>query len=356
VGDAFKDAAGDLFPALPKGERTDADGTDLQGFSGSVRTFVELSGDRLGRRYRKARYLGFADAAFTAPLANEHNSSTGLLGPALRAVTGDVLRVVLRNELKFPVNLAFPAAPLRLLQLRERAINASAWGAALAGSPAELAARGVAPGMEAEATWSVPAAAGPGPADPATIAWAYTSAVSPDDLFAGLAGGLIVAASPRALAPGSAAHGAAREYLVAWFIANENRSPYLAHNIRTHAIDPTAVDPANEEFVESNLMHAVSGRLACNLEGLRAARGERVRLHLLGLGAELDMHTPQAHGNMLGVVSAGGAGSHVAALGVHPGTRATVELHAHTPGQWLLECGVNDHWAAGMRALLSVSA
>jgi hypothetical protein len=353
VSDAFKAAAGDLFPALPANERTDADGTDLQGFSGSVRTFVARSGPLLGRRYRKARYLGFTDAAFSTPLPNEHNSSTGLLGPALRAAPGDVLRIVLRNNLAFPVNLAFPAAPLRLLQLRERAIGAGAWGAALAGSPAELAARGVAPGMEAEASWSVPAAAGPGPADPATIAWAYTSALSPDHLYAGLAGGLIVGSSPRALAPGSAAHGAAREYIVAWFIANENRSPFLAHNIAAHAPTPSAVNPADEGFVESNLMHAVSGRLACNLEGLRAARGERVRFHLLGLGAELDMHTPQAHGNMLGV-GGGGAASHVAALGVHPGTRATVELHAHTPGQWLLECGVNDHWAAGMRALLQV--
>jgi len=352
VSDAFKAAEGDLFPPLDAGERYGADGTDLQGFSDTVRKFVAAGNTSIGRRYLKARYLGFQDGAFLAPLANEFNSSTGLLGPTLRAAPGDVLRVVLRNNLAFPVNLAFPTAPLLLLQLRERAVGAAGWGAAVGGSPAELAARPVAPGSEAEASWLVPVDAGPGPADPPTIAWAYGSAVTPDHLYAGLVGGLIVGASPAALTVGAAAHGASREYVLAWFIANENRSPFLAHNMLHYM--GASMDETDEDFVESNLKHAVSGRLACNLGNLVARRGERVRFHLLGLGSELDMHTPQVHGNMMGV-GARARASHVAALGVHPGGRATAEIVAHTGGKWLLECGVNDHWAAGMRALLAVA-
>jgi FtsP/CotA-like multicopper oxidase with cupredoxin domain len=317
-----------------------------------VRTFVTRGNTSIGRRYRKWRYLGFSDGNFRAPLVNAHNSSTGLLGPAMRVAAGDVLRVVLRNNLAHFVNLAFPSAPLLLVQLRERAVGAAAWREVF-GSPAELAARPVAPGWEAEASWVVPAAAGPGPADPPTIAWSYTSAVHPDHLYAGLAGGLIVGATPAALAPGGAAHGADREYVLAWFIANENRSPLLAQNIQNYAKEPGSVNEADPDFEESNLKHAVSGRLACNLGNLVAFRGERVRFHLLGLGSELDMHTPQAHGNLVRV-NAGARAAHVAALGVHPGTRATVELEARTGGQWLLECGVNDHWAAGMRAMLTV--
>ena len=312
VSDAFKATAPDAFPPLDAAARFSADGTDLQGFSDSVRTFVERvvhaneTRRRIGRRYRKARYVGFADGTFRAPLVDAHNTSTGILGPALRAAPGDVLRIVLRNDLTFPVNLAFPAAPLRLVRLRERIKGAAAWGAAIAGTPAELAARALAPGYEAEATWSVPASAGPGAADGPTIAWAYESSVSATHLYAGLAGGLIVGASPAALALGSAAHGAAREYVVAWFISNENRSPYLAFNVAgaapraRRAAGAPAPSAAEEEeaaaFEESNLKHAVSGLLACNLGGLVATRGERVRLHLLGLGSELDMHTPQAHG------------------------------------------------------------
>jgi hephaestin len=374
VSEDFKAAAPGEFPELSGAARFSPDGTDLQGFSDPVRTFVErVIGDtasdaalRIGRRYRKARYLGFTDATFRWPLLDAHGTSTGILGPALRAAAGEVLRIVLRNNLTFAANLAFPAAPLQLASLRERPIGAAKWGAPLAGlSPAELAARPVAPGWEVEASWTVPASAGPGASDTPTIAWAYTSDVSPDHLYAGLAGGLVVAASPAALTPGSKAHGAAREYLVAWFISNENRSPYLAENVAGAVAGKQGLSAddfaaalaeltSDESFDESNLKHAVSGRLACNLDGLVATRGERVRLHFLGLGAELDMHTPQTHGYLAG--GAGGqAASYAAAVSVHPGTRSTVDLQTTVGGKWMLECGVNDHWAAGMRALLTVT-
>jgi hypothetical protein len=356
VGEGFKGAAGGLFPPLPPAQRLDADGTDLQGFPASMRAFVaRSSGGAIGRRFRKARYLGFSDAIFATPLHNAHNSSTGLLGPALRAAPGDLLVIVLRNELNFPTNLAFSAAPLQLVQLRERQVGSgtSEWGSALAGTPSQLAARPLEPGWEAEATWTVPASAAPGPADTPTIAWTYTSAISQNDAYAGLVGGLVVGASAQALRPGAPAHGAQREYLLAWYIVNENRSPLFSASVQRYA--PSALGALSEAAMQGNLKHAVSGRLACNLEGLVAERGERVRLHLLGLGGAQDMHTPQAHGNMLGWGGGGqGGASHVAALGVHPGTRATVDLVAATGGKWLLECGVNDHWAAGMRALLEV--
>jgi FtsP/CotA-like multicopper oxidase with cupredoxin domain len=167
-------------------------------------------------------------------------------------------------------------------------------------------------------------------------------------------GGLIVAASPAALLPGAAAHGAAREYIIAWFISNENRSPYLDDNIRRYIKGADASHAAHwPDFEESNLKHAVSGRLACNLDGLVAQRGERVRLHFIGLGAELDMHTPQAHGYLVGVGTKAW-GSNEAAVSVHPGTRSTVNFDANVGGDWMIECGVNDHWAAGMRAIISV--
>jgi uncharacterized cupredoxin-like copper-binding protein len=116
----------------------------------------------------------------------------------------------------------------------------------------------------------------------------------------------------------------------------------------------------DEGFQESNLKHAVNGRLACNLGGLEAAAGETVRLHMLGLGSELDMHTPQVHGAMArtGSVAGGAAGraGYVATVGVHPGARSTVDVAVSQGGAWLLECGVNDHWAAGMRTQLVVEA
>ena len=53
-------------------------------------------------------------------------------------------------------------------------------------------------------------------------------------------------------------------------------------------------------------------------------------------------------------LAATAGGSYASAVSVHPGTRATVTVKARTGGKWLLECGVNDHWTAGMRAQLVV--
>lgn len=157
---------------------------------------------------------------------------------------------------------------------------------------------------------------------------------------------------------GAPQNGAQREYVLAWFISNENRSPFLVDNINQRTGTPSLVVPDDPDFQESNLKHAVNGRLSCNLKGLEASVGETVRLHLLGLGSELDLHTPQVHGMMAraGAVAGGAAGraGYVATMGVHPGARATVDVAVSQGGAWMLECGVNDHWTAGMRAQLVV--
>ena len=349
--DAFKKSAEDLFPLLDNSERYGRDGTDVQGFSDSVRAFIASGDTSIGRFYRKARYVGYTDSNFNRLSANVNGSSTGILGPVLRAVSGDVIKIIFRNSLSFDSNLAFPSAPLLLVSLRSRPIGASTW-TSVPGMPAELAAWPVPTGYEAEFYWRVPQTAGPAPADSATIAWTYGSSVSVDHLFAGLVGGLIVAKSNAALYPGSFEHGADREYVLAFFISNENRSPFLDDNFAQRTGDPSSVDKADADFEESNLMHAVSGLLACNLR-LNATVGDTVRFHLLGLGAELDLHTPQFHGHM----QRSGVDEWLTrstALGIHPGSMATVEIVTKAAGQWLVECGVNDHWAAGMRASLVV--
>ena len=365
VLDAFKAANADLFPPMSAASRYAADKTDLQAFTETVRGFVAQGDLTIGRVYKKARYVGYSDEAFTVADASSRlgNGSTGILGPTMRAAAGDVLRVVFRNSLaSFPANLAFGGSPLQLAFARKRAAGTStAWSAAtvITGlSASELAARPVQPGDEVEMFWTVPATAAPGPADPPTIAWTYSSSVSVDHLYMGLAGGLVVAADPAALVVGAPQNGAQREYVLAWFISNENRSPFLDENIQQRTGTPNNVTRDDADFQESNLKHAVNGRLSCNLKGLAATVGETVRLHLLGLGSELDLHTPQVHGMMArtGAVAGGAAGraGYVATMGVHPGARSTVDLAVSQSGAWMLECGVNDHWTAGMRAQLVV--
>jgi FtsP/CotA-like multicopper oxidase with cupredoxin domain len=68
--------------------------------------FVGRSPTRIGRVYRKAVYREYADSTFTTlkprPAEWEH---LGILGPLLRAVVGDTIRVVFRNRAAFPASV-----------------------------------------------------------------------------------------------------------------------------------------------------------------------------------------------------------------------------------------------------------
>jgi hephaestin len=351
--DSYKEQRTDQFSELGDDERYQYDGTDLAGFTDSVRGFVSRTNTTIGRVYKKARYIGYQNDKFILPLVSSE-SSTGILGPTLRAAVGDVIRVLFRNKLSFATNLVFQdGSGMQLKYLRVRTFPSKIWSAPIPGSSSLLEQYAVQPGDEAEAFWYVPGASGPAPQDSQTISWSYTSSISVDHLYAGLVGGLITATNADSLETGSEANGADKEFMLAWFISNENRSPYLTENIQKYTIE-AQVDTEDEGFQESNLKHAVNGRLSCNLLGLEASLGDRVRFHFLGLGSELDMHTPQVHGNMLHTGGKSTAGHYAATVGVHPGSRATTDIIAHISGKWMLECGVNDHWAAGMRALLTV--
>jgi hypothetical protein len=166
-----------------------------------------------------------------------------------------------------------------------RPTESGSWGAPVAGTAPELAATPIPAGYESEAFWIVPAEASPGFADPPTISWQYLSTISTSHMFAGLVGALITANSSAALVVGSPSHGAAREYVLVYFIANENRSPFLSENVATYCLRPDLVDTGSDEFIEANLKHAINFRLSCNLDGLTAVQGETVRMHYLGLGA-----------------------------------------------------------------------
>lgn len=91
--------------------------------------------------------------------ADEH---TGLLGPVMRAAVGQVLTVVLKNNLDFPINLQ-PAGVEAYL--------------APGSNPAANAAAALSPSAQPNATvtyrFLVPAAAGPSANEPSAKLWLY---------------------------------------------------------------------------------------------------------------------------------------------------------------------------------------
>lgn len=100
---------------------------------------------------------------------------------------------------------------------------------------------------------------------------------------------------------------------------------------------------------ESNLKHAINGYLYCNLPGLEAVRGSTLRLLLVGMGSEADMHSPVFTGQVLRSKSAA-----YQTAELMPTVTRVVDVEAQQAGTWPVYCVVHDHFSAGMRANLVV--
>jgi manganese oxidase len=213
------------------------------------------------------------------------------------------------------------------------------------------------PGNEIESgathtyVWEVPERAGPGPMDGSSVMWMYHSHVDEiADTYAGLMGAMIVTAKGKADADGKPAD-VDREFVLQFQVQDENASLWTDHNIETKVEDIAAIADDEDAFAESNLMHSINGYLYGDLPGLTMKQGENVRWYLMGMGTEVDLHTPHWHAN---TVTALGMRTDVVSL--LPASMVIADMQPDNPGEWLFHCHVNDHITAGMITTYTVEA
>jgi len=325
-------------------------------FGEEENVFVANGPYTIGSVYVKALYREYTDATFTSlkprPPEWEH---LGALGPLLFAEVGDTIIVEFRNHARFP----FTLHPHGVFYQKDSEGAPYADGT----SGADKEDDGVPSGGSHTYVWPVPERAGPGPMEGSSILWMYHSHVDePGDTNAGLVGPIVVAKKGAARTDGrpSDVH---RQFVTMFTVFDENRSPYLMENIETYILQKwwpkiTAAQKASlleslledEAFAESNLMHSINGYVFGNLPGLDMYLGERVRWYALGMGTEVDLHTPHWHGNTLVWM-----GARTDVIELLPASMKTLDMIADNPGTWLYHCHVNDHIDAGMLALFRVS-
>jgi len=311
-------------------------------FGEGENVFVASGRDRIGRVYLKALYREYTNASFTTlkprPPEWQH---LGTLGPAIRAEVGDTIVVHFKNKTRFPVSVHPHGV------FYEKDSEGAPYDDGTSG--ADKADDAVPPGGTHTYTWQVPERAGPGSADPSTILWMYHSHVDePGDTNAGLIGPIIVGREG-SLSPDGTPTDVDREFVAMFTVFDENASPYLEENIRTYAGVPQSVNSDDEDFVESNLMHSINGFVYGNLPGLEMSEGERVRWYMLGMGTEVDLHTPHWHGN-----TGTWAGMRSDIIELLPASMKVFDMIPDADGTWLFHCHVNDHIDAGMLALFTV--
>jgi len=313
-------------------------------FDDVANVFVQQGPDRIGHKYIKALYREYTDGTFRRlkprPARWEH---LGFLGPVVRAVVGDTIVFHFKNNTTRPVSV-HPHGVFYAKNAEGAPYNDGTSG----GNKADDA---VPPGRTFDYRWQVPERAGPGPMDGSSIGWMYHSHTDEvADTYAGLIGPLIVTARGMERSDNDPTpKDIDRELYTMFEVADENQSPYLQQNIDTFAGDPGSVDPEDEEFGESNLMHSINGYVYGNQPGLTLNLNSRVRWYLMGMGTEVDIHTPHWHGN---TVTSMGMRTDVAFL--MPATMLSADMRPDDPGTWLYHCHVNDHIIAGMLSLYKV--
>jgi FtsP/CotA-like multicopper oxidase with cupredoxin domain len=264
--------------------------------------------------YAKTRYIEYTDDTFTQKKPQE--PYLGILGPTIRGVVGDTLKVHFRNKASQP----YSVHPHGVFYTKD---NEGAVYGTVRGKGDMIA-----PGKTYTYTWEVPERAGPGPNDGSSIVWLYHSHInSVPEMYAGLIGTLIIT-DPAYANPDATPNDVDKELINLFMIFNENHG---------------------DEEEEGDLMHSINGRIFGNLDGLTMKKGDRVRWHLVALGSEVDVHTPHWHGET--VLH---HGYRKDTVNMMAGTMTSVDMIAENPGTWLYHCHISDHITAGMIATYTI--
>ena len=255
--------------------------------------------------YTKYQYIGYTDGNYSSPIAQPEWA--GILGPSIRAVVGDTIKVHFFNKTDRPLSIH----PHGVFYKKE---DEGADG----GKDSSIQ-----PGERYTYTWLADEDAGPGPKDPSSIVWLYHSHVmAEEETNLGLIGTIIITRKGK-----------------------ERTSD-----------DPTPKD-VNQEFIalytifdeengeEPGLKHTINGRIFGNLAGYQTQLGSGVRWHLIALGNEVDNHTAHWHGQT--VLH---RGHRTDVIELMPASMTTVDMTPRSPGSWLFHCHVSDHMMAGMSA------
>lgn len=270
--------------------------------------------------YPMLHYVGYTDSTFTTPVASP--PWQGILGPTLRALTGDTIRVVFTNATHHP------------LSMHPHGVRYNAENEGALYNPPRGGGDSVTPGGSYTYNWLAGRESGPQGGELSSKVWLYHSHVHPEtEINQGLVGAIIVTDPARANPVTAVPNDVDREFITFWMIFNEN--------------GPTT--PPRE--AEMNLKHSINGLFFGNLRGLTMAKGDRVRWYVTALGSENDLHTPHWHGAKLQLDQR----SYLDVIELLPGSMKVADMIARNPGVWMLHCHVNDHMEAGMYTTYTIT-
>ncbi|XP_041120350.1 ceruloplasmin-like [Polyodon spathula] len=291
--------------------------------------FISKEDTFIGSKYKKVVYREYSDATFTTPKERgEDGEHLGILGPIIHANVGDKVKIVFKNTASRPYSIHAHGVKTDSPNIHNTE-----------------------PGETHTYTWSIPNRSGPSQGDSECTVWAYFSTVDVvKDMYSGLIGPLVTC--KKNILQMVSLKKQLQEFVLLFLVFDENESWYLDENIKTYVLNPQKVIKDDDDFIESNKMHAINGKMFGNLHGLTMHVGEKVYWYLMGMGNEVDIHTAHFHGHSFDYKLSGTHRADV--FDLFPATFQTVEMQTQYPGTWLLHCHVTDHMHAGMETTYTV--
>jgi manganese oxidase len=312
-------------------------------FDETAQVYLTNSRTRIGARNLKCLYHGYTDASFSTQAPRPASEAyLGMLGPVIRAAVGDTIKVVFRNACSIRTSVH----PHGVFYAKDSEGAPYADGS----SGGDKLDDGVPTGGTHTYSWKVPERAGPASHDGSSVMWMYHSHTDEvGDTYAGLTGPMVITAAAAAR-PDGTPKDVDREIFILFSVMDENSSPYLKANVRrfTQLSEPPDGD---EDFEEANLKHSVNGYMYGSQPMITLKKGQRVRWYVMGMGTEVDLHTPHWHGNDV-VVS----GMRMDVVNLLPASMVVADMVPDNAGVWLFHCHVNDHLTAGMVTRFEVKA
>jgi FtsP/CotA-like multicopper oxidase with cupredoxin domain len=310
--------------------------------------------------YHKTRYIQYTDASFTTQVPQP--AWQGILGPTIRGVVGDTIKVVFYNKATkdysmHPHGLAYTkdnegsvdmmqttggdfdgdsGADMSQMSMPgmdmpaadadgdgdEHRMSSTTPGVGDMGAGAK-----VAPGGKYTYVWTVRPEAGPTGTQSSRV-WLYHSHVDLHDIYDGLVGAIVITNPAHATKDAKPDDVPGGEFISLFMIFNES-TPGMT---------------ADEQ--EAATKHTINGRFFDTLQGYELTKGEKSRWYVMGLGNEVDLHTPHWHGNDVTETS----GQTTDVISLLPASMQTVDMTPDNEGIWMFHCHVVDHMNAGMMA------
>ncbi|HEV8125007.1 MAG TPA: multicopper oxidase domain-containing protein [Gemmatimonadales bacterium] len=298
--------------------------------------------------YKKVLYREYTDSTFATlkPRAPEWEH-LGFLGPLIRGVVGDTIKVVFQNHAAQP----YSVHPHGVFYNKDS--EGAPYDDGTSGN--DKGDDGVPPGGTHTYVWAVPERAGPAMGEGSSVMWMYHSHTDETrDVNTGLLGVMLITARDHAKPDGSP-DDVDRELVMSFDQVHEEDSWLADQNIPVALLQagPRANPSERQNFYPWFIKFSINGFLhgGMPLSAVTVKQGERVRWYVMASTNDFDLHAPHWHGNTVTIHH-----MRTDVMAVNPMEMVTADMVPDDPGTWLFHCHITFHNAAGMAMRYAVAA